>query len=269
MLRYQDYILNSNGQPVSGASVLVRPVGSTNTSVIYGTNTGTATKTNPLTSDDSGHFWFYGTNGRYDLVVSGSYISTTTACDIHLDDVPLTNLAELSTASSARDNIGLGSMATQGTASWFRVSNNLSEVTTAAAARANLGLAIGTNVPAYNAAAAFTTGSQTFTGGQRGAAVALASTGAISPDFAAANNFTLGLTVANTLGTPTNVAVGQGGCVVITQAATAVTLAMGSFWKWAGTSTGTVSTATGTVDVLAYQVITSTSALAYLHNGVA
>lgn len=269
MQRYQDFILNSNGQPVSGASVIVRANGTATDAVtIYSTNTGTSTRANPLTSDANGHIWFYGTNGRYDLVVSGSYISTTTAADVMLEDVPLSNLAELSTASSARTNLGLGSAAVVSTATFLKGINNLSDITTAADARANLGLAIGTNVQAYDAAVAITTNSQSFSKGQRGAQVALTSTGAITPDFSAGNNFTLNLTVNNTLGTPTNVVPGQGGCVVLTQDSTSRTLAFASFWKWAGTSTGTISTATGTVDLLAYYAYSTSAALCNLHKGL-
>lgn len=300
MQKRQDVIINSGGQPVGGATVLVRPTGLTSTAVIYATNTGTSTAANPVTADYLGRFSYYGTNGRYDEVISGSYIQTTTNYDVMLEDVPLTNLGELSTASNARSNLGLGSAAVVSTATFAKAANNLSDlastatarinlglgtstgtvlhadrnladISTAATARSNLGLAIGTNVQAFNANAAFTTGSQTFTGGQRGAIVVLASTGQIAPDFAAANNFSLAMTVNTTLAAASNVVPGQSGFIGITQNSTAKTLAFNTFWKFAAGAVGTLSTATsvGTTDVLRYNVLTTTSAEAEMRNGVA
>lgn len=264
MQRYQDVVLNSNGQPVSSASVMVRPTGSTSAATIYGTSSGTATAANPVTADTNGRFFFYGTNGRYDLVVSGSYINTTTVTDVMLEDVPLTNLAELSTAAAARVNLGLGTS----TGTVLAAANNLSDVASAVTARANLGVAIGTNVAAYNASAAFTTGSQTFSGGIRFAVTTLASTGQITPDFGATNNFQLSMTVNTTLASPTNPQPGQIGHIAVFQNSTAKTLAYNSaFYK--ATTTMTLSTATGvgTVDLLRYYVLTTTSAACQMTNG--
>lgn len=241
MQRYQDAILNSNGQPVASASVLVSPTGTTNTATIYGDVAGTATRANPLTADSAGRVWFYGTNGRYDLKISGSYIVTTTASDIMLEDVPLTNLAELTTASAARTNLGLGNAGLLSTSSYFQTANNLSEGTVATI-RANI----------------------------RGTAIPLASTGQITPDLSAADNFTLALSINTTLATPSNPVVGQSGRIVVTQNATAKTLAYNSgFYKFAAGATATISTAAGAVDVLRYAVITSTSAECEMRNGVA
>ena len=342
MQKYQDVIIAA-GLPVSGASVLVRPTGvTTSTSVIY-SDSGTTTKTNPTTTDGNGRFTFYGANGRYDLVYSGGTPTITpgTMSDVMLEDVPLSNLSELSTASAARDNIGLGSAAVVststllqkindlsdlGTASnaranlglgsaavvstaaflqavnnlselststlpgiaranlglgsaavvststFFQRNNNLSDVTSTASAQANLGLVIGTNVQAFSTGIVTSTGTNTFSAAQRGAVVALASTGQIAPNLGAANNFSLAMTVNTTLATPTNIVAGQSGRIAITQNSTAMTLAYDSaFWKFAAGATATLSTATavGTVDVLRYYTITSTSAECEMRNGVA
>ena len=306
MQKYQDVIIAA-GLPVSGASVLVRPTGvTTSTSVIY-SDSGTTTKTNPTTTDGNGRFTFYGANGRYDLVYSGGTPTITpgTMSDVMLEDVPLSNLSELSTASAARDNIGLGSAAVVststllqkindlsdlGTASnartnlglgsaavvststFFQRNNNLSDVTSTASAQANLGLVIGTNVQAFSTGIVTSTGTNTFSAAQRGAVVALASTGQIAPNLGAANNFSLAMTVNTTLATPTNIVAGQSGRIAITQNSTAMTLASNSaFWKFAAGATATLSTATavGTVDVLRYYTITSTSAECEMRNGVA
>lgn len=241
MQKFDDVILNSNGQPVSAAVVLVSPTGSTATATIYGDVGGTATRANPLSSDAAGRVWFYGTNGRYDLTISGSYIQTTTKTDVMLEDVPRTNLAELSTASAARSNLGLQSAAQVSTSAFLQTANNLSDGV-AATMRANI----------------------------RGTAVALASTGQITPDFAASDNFTLAPTVNTTLATPSNPVVGQSGRIVVTQNATAKTLAYASsFYKFAAGATATLSTAVGAIDVLRYAVISSTSAECEMRNGLA
>lgn len=258
MQRYQDVVLNSNGQPVGSASVLVRPTGSTNTATIYGTSSGTATAANPVTADANGRFWFYGTNGRYDFVVSGSYIQTTTVTDVMLEDVPLTNLQELSTASQGRASLGLGSISTYTTSSFLQTANNLSELTASAAtARSNVG-------------AASSTSSQTLTGGQRTAVAVLASTGQITPDFSTANNFTLAMTVNTTLARGTNAQPGQSGWIAVTQNSTAKTLAYDStFYKFTATATLSTATAVGTGDVIRYNILTTTSAECEIRNAIA
>lgn len=261
MQRYQDNILNSQGQPVSGASVLVTPSGTaSSTATLYGDKLGTATVANPRTTDSNGHFGFYAPNGRYDLIISSPYIATTTASDVMLEDVPLSNLAELSTASAARTNLGLDSASTSSAGRFLQAVNNLSDLTTASAARSNLGLG----------AVAYTTGSQTFTGAQRGAVVALASTGQITPNLAAANNFSLAMTVNTTLAAGTSGAAGQAGRIVIAQNSTAKTLAYDSaFWKFTATATLSTATTAGTRDVVEYYIMDSTSAACVMRNGFA
>jgi len=51
------------------------------------------------------------------------------------------NLSDLASASSARANLGLGSIATLASSAFFQVANNLSEVANAATARTNIGAA--------------------------------------------------------------------------------------------------------------------------------
>lgn len=323
MQKFQDVVLNSNGQPVSGASILVRPTGGTSTSVLYGDLQGTATVSNPRTTDAVGAFGFYAPNGRYDLVISGSYFATTTRTDIMTEDVPLTNLQELTTASTARTALGLGPNSTatgafQGTSTYLTnlstaayatgdlitfdgtglvripttasgqvvtsqgtgavpkyaaaagggdvlAANNLSEFSTGtkpAASRANI-LAQGTD-----AAIAITTNTQSFSKGQRGLFVSFVSSASQVLDFSAGNFFNGTIAVSGTMAAPTNAQPGQSGAIVVTQNATAKTLAFGPFWKWAGTSTGALSTGTGVIDSIKYLVLTSTSAETSISNNI-
>ena len=80
------------------------------------------------------------------------------------------------------------------------------------------------------------------------------------------------MTVNTTLAKGTNARVGQEFRVTVFQNSTAKTLAYdSSFYKFAGGSTATLSTATavGTTDVLRGYVITSTSAECEMRNGIA
>lgn len=294
MQKYQDFIIAA-GIAVSGASVLVRPTGGTSTSVIY--SDGTTTKANPTVTGTDGKFSFYAANGRYDLVYSGGIpaIASGTLTDVMLEDVPLSNLSELTTASAARSSLGLGSAAVVSTSSFLQKANDLSDLSTASNARNNLGLGAAAvsstssflqavnnlselststlpQTARANIGAASSTSSQTISGGQRNAVVALASTGQITPDFSAGNNFSLAMTVNTTLAKGTNAQPGQSGFIAITQNSTAKTLAYdNTFYKFAGGSTATLSTATvvGTLDVLRYNVMTSTSAECEMRNGLA
>jgi hypothetical protein len=126
---------------------------------------------------------------------------------------------------------------------------------TAADARTNLGLVIGTDVQAYDVDTAKTDVVQSFSVAQRGTITALTDGSTITPNFAAANNFSVTLGGNRTLANPTNLTAGQSGVIVITQDGTGSrTLAYGSNFKFAGGTAPTLTTAANAVDVLAYYV---------------
>jgi len=137
--------------------------------------------------------------------------------------------------------------------------------TSAATARSSLGLVIGTNVQAYNANTAVTNAVQSFSVAQRGTITALTDGATITPDFAAANNFSVTLGGNRTLANPTNLTAGQSGVVVITQDGTGSrTLAYGSYFKFSNGTAPTLTTTASAVDVLAYYVESSTRITAKL-----
>ena len=123
---------------------------------------------------------------------------------------------------------------------------------TASAARTALGAAGLTDV-------------QTFTVAQRGAVTALTDGSTITPDFAAANNFSVTLGGNRTLANPTNLVAGQSGVIKITQDGTGSrTLAFGSYWDFAAGVAPTLTTTAAAVDILAYYVDSTTNITARL-----
>jgi len=132
-------------------------------------------------------------------------------------------------------------------------------------ARSFLGLVIGTDVQAYNAQNAVLDVTQSFSKAQRGTPSPLTDGATITPDFAAANNFSVTLGGNRTLANPTNLVAGQSGVIVITQDGTGSrTLAYGSYFKFSAGSAPSLTTTASAVDVLAYYVESSTRITARL-----
>jgi hypothetical protein len=104
-----------------------------------------------------------------------------------------------------------------------------------------------------------------------GAAVALTDAATIAVNFSNGVNFSVTLGASRTLGLPTNMKVGQTGWIQITQPASGgpFTLSYASGWKFPGGIGPTASTAAGAVDLLFYTVLTSSTVLAVMLNGVA
>ncbi len=88
-----------------------------------------------------------------------------------------------------------------------------------------------------------------------GVVTALTDGATITPDFNAANNFSVTLGGNRTLANPTNLTAGQHGVIVITQDGTGSrTLAYGSNFKFPAGTAPTLTTTANAVDVLAYYV---------------
>jgi len=78
-------------------------------------------------------------------------------------------------------------------------------------------------------------------------------------DFDTANNFSMTLTGNITLNSPTNIAAGQAGIVIITQDGTGTrTMGFNQIWKFPGGSVPTLTTAGGSVDALVWYAESAT-----------
>ena len=124
----------------------------------------------------------------------------------------------------------------------------------------DLTAAIGSTVQGYDADTAKTDVVQTFTAAQRGSIGTLTSGANVAPDFSASNNFTLTLGENLQIDNPTNLGVGQSGSIFLVQDATGSrTAAWDSYWKFAGGTAPTLSTAANAVDRVDYIVQSATS----------
>ena len=102
-----------------------------------------------------------------------------------------------------------------------------------------------------------------------GTITALTDGATITPDFSAANNFSVTLGGNRTLANPTNLTAGQSGAIVITQDGTGSrTLAYGSYWKFPSGSAPVLTTTANAVDVLVYYVESATRITARLISDV-
>ena len=88
MQRFQENLLVSVSGvlvPASAATVTVYNAGTTTVSTIYSTN-ALGAQANPFTASTDGLVAFYAADGRYDITISGSGLTTTTVSDVLFDD---------------------------------------------------------------------------------------------------------------------------------------------------------------------------------------
>jgi len=84
MQKYEDYVLDPNGNVMEGVSVTIADQDGTTT--IYSDDGVTPIDPAVVQTDELGKFWFYGPNGRYDLSLQGGGIVPDTRDDIILYD---------------------------------------------------------------------------------------------------------------------------------------------------------------------------------------
>ena len=85
MQRYTDNVINQNGVPVVGASILVLTHLTQAVATLYSDDGITAT-TNPVVTNRLGQFSFYAADGRYDMQISGAGAETLVIADVMLED---------------------------------------------------------------------------------------------------------------------------------------------------------------------------------------
>jgi hypothetical protein len=193
---------------------------------------------------------------------------------------PSNNLSDVSNTTTARSNLGLvigtnvqaydaqladvaGLTPTDNAVIIGNGTNFVVE--SGATLKTSLGLTIGTDVQAYDANTAKTNVVQSFTVAQRGSVTALTDGATITPDFAAANNYSVTLGGNRTLANPTNLVAGQSGIIKISQDGTGGrTLAFGSYWDFPAGTVPSLTTTASAVDILAYYVDSSTNITARL-----
>lgn len=102
MQRYQNSLINTEGEAVVGATVDVFLAGTSTRPTLYSDN-GVTTTPNPLTTDAQGNFFFFVADGRYDLDFSGAGITPYSVDNIEIADITQPVAAVSSTPYSAVD----------------------------------------------------------------------------------------------------------------------------------------------------------------------
>lgn len=79
---YRDVVQDLAGNAITGVTVTVNNGGTLTAATIYSEKTCTTTTANPLTNNADGTFSFYAKQGRYDLALSKSGVTFSTATDL-------------------------------------------------------------------------------------------------------------------------------------------------------------------------------------------
>jgi hypothetical protein len=195
MQKYQDVVLNQNGNVVVGAQITVRTLAG-DIVPVYGANNTSSPDINPLTTDTLGRFAFYAPDGRYNLSVSLAGAVVATVTDILLED-PLDG-----SDAVFGDVTVTGNLEVQG---GLEVGDPIPSAIPDGAVTAEK------IDPAYDATLVKLAGAQTITGPKRGQITANAS---LTFDLAVTNNFSRTTSGAGTLNF-TNITAGQSGFILL------------------------------------------------------
>lgn len=232
MQKYQDVVLNQNGNVVVGAQITVRTLAG-DIVPVYGANNTSSPDINPLTTDTLGRFAFYAPDGRYNLSVSLAGAVVATVTDILLED-PLDGSDAVFGDVTVTGNLEVQGGLELGDPIPSAIPDG--GVTTPKLAD---GAVTAEKIdPAYDATLVKLAGAQTITGPKRGQITANAS---LTFDLAVTNNFSRTTTAPGTL-TFSNLAAGQSGLILLNNAG-AHTISAAATTKVSATFLTTVSAA--------------------------
>ena len=86
MEKFQDVVIDPSGNALAGVMVTVKNFQTGVAVPIFEDNAKTP-KSNPITTDPNGHFFFYAEQGRYSLDLVGGGVVPKTVSDLWVDDV--------------------------------------------------------------------------------------------------------------------------------------------------------------------------------------
>lgn len=255
MKRHQDYVLDREGNAVAGAEVYVRKQSDSTLVQLYSDN-GVTTKANPTTTDNDGEFFFYTADNDLKLEVFVEGVEQQEVTHFQHYDLSVISTFGFSLIDDANAGAALTTLGVSAFAQTILDDAN------AGAARTTLGIGTGAvldeaTVAHYRANTADKVLTTDIVWGSADYVVLTPGTN-VATDMSAGFNFSLAMGGNYTLDNPTNTKNGQTGAIVFTQDGTGSrTLAYGANWKFAGGADPVLSTAASAVDVLFYQVISS------------
>lgn len=263
------YDLAAAAMPKAGGTFTADVTLGANVGLVFEGSTDDANETKLLAADPTADRTIYLPNADGTLVLSGAIVNADIASGAAISGskivagttsvvgvVQLTDSTSSTSTSTAATPNAVKSAYDLANAALPKSGGTMSGTITFAA---------GQTISGYAALAT----AQSFTAAQRGSITALTDSATITPDFSAANNFSVTLGGNRTLANPSNLTAGQSGTIVITQDGTGSrTLAYGSQWKFPGGTAPTLTTTASAVDVIAYYVESATRITARLISDV-
>lgn len=86
MYHWQSFVTNQVGKPLSGVSVTVKLAGTGTLASLF-SDDGVTSKGNPAATDSTGYYDFFVADGRYDITISGTGITTRILSAVDIFDI--------------------------------------------------------------------------------------------------------------------------------------------------------------------------------------